>query len=99
MITGKNILSKPLVNEIPPPNLSKNTDQNVRNCPTIGNDPNMRKIPSGVQAPQKDSIPIPTKTVEPDAVLSKIYDAILTNKKKKEKAGTIGGTASGQAPT
>jgi hypothetical protein len=37
--------------------------------------------------------------VEPDAVLSKIYDAILTNKKKKEKAGTIGGIASGQAPT
>jgi len=82
MINGKNIFSKPLVNEIPPPNLSKNTDQNVRNCPTIGNDPNMRKIPSGVQAPQKDSIPLPTKKtnlVEPDAVLSKIYDAILTN--------------------
>jgi len=50
--------------------------------------------------PQRDSIPLPTKKsnlVEPDAVLLKIYDAILTNKKKKEKAGTIGGIASGQA--
>jgi len=37
--------------------------------------------------------------VEPDAVPSKIYDAILTNKKRKEKAGTIGGIASGQGPT
>jgi hypothetical protein len=60
-ITGKNIFSKPHVNEIPPPNLSKNTDQNVRNFHTIGNDPNMQKIPSGVQATQKDSIPLPTK--------------------------------------
>jgi hypothetical protein len=61
----------------------------------------LRKIPTGVKAPtEKDSLP-PKKQdpVEPDAVPSKTYDAILTNKKKKEKAGTIGGIASGQGPT
>jgi hypothetical protein len=63
--------------------------------------PEKRKIPSGVKKPsEKNTLP-PKKPVEtePDAVPSKIYEAIIENKKKKEKAGTIGGIASGQGPT
>jgi hypothetical protein len=55
-----------------------------------------------MEAPHCNPPPLPTKKpdpVEPDAVPSKIYDAILLNKNKKEKAGTIGGIASGQGPT
>ncbi len=39
---------------------------------------------------------VPLHPIQPS--WSKTYDAILTNKKKKEKAGTIGGIASGQVP-
>jgi hypothetical protein len=62
--------------------------------------PNIRKIPFGVKKPsEKNTLPPkkPAQT-EPDAVPSKIYEAIIENKKKKEKAGTIGGIASGQGP-
>jgi hypothetical protein len=59
------------------------------------------EVPTGSK-PAKTNASLPPKRpdpVEPDAVPSKIYDAILTNKKRKEKAGTIGGIASGQGPT
>jgi hypothetical protein len=62
--------------------------------------PNMRKVPSGVKKPS-GKITLPPKKPAPtelDAVPSKIYEAIIENKKKKEKAGTIGGIASGQGP-
>jgi hypothetical protein len=62
---------------------------------------NIRKIPSGVKPPvSKNSLqPKKPASVEPDAVPSKTYEAILSNKKKQEKAGTIGSIASGQGPT
>jgi hypothetical protein len=66
------------------------SDQNAKIRTTAENSPNMQNISTGMQAPQTNSLPLPTKKpdpVEPDAVPSKIYDAILTNKKKKEKAG------------
>jgi hypothetical protein len=63
--------------------------------------PEFRKVPSGVKKPS-EKITLPPKKsdpTEPDAIPSKTYEAILENKKKKEKAGTIGGIASGQGPT
>jgi hypothetical protein len=62
--------------------------------------PNLNN-PSGVKKPNFAN-PLPPKKsdpIEPDAVLSRSYEAIIENKKKKEKAGTIGGIASGQDPT
>ncbi len=60
-----------------------------------------KKIPTGVKKPE-----LPAKNIikntdasEPDAVPSKTYSAIISNKKKNEKASTIGGIASGQDPT
>jgi hypothetical protein len=103
-ITGKNIFSNPALNEYryQIPNLLKKPDPNLRNRTSSENPPNIQKNPASAQTAQNDSLPLPTKKpdpVEPDAVPSKIYDAILANKKKKEKAGTIGGIASGQGPT
>jgi hypothetical protein len=62
--------------------------------------PNLNKVPSGVKKPNfVNSLP-PKKPdpIEPDAVPPKSYEAMIKNKKKKEKAGTIGGIASGQGP-
>jgi hypothetical protein len=96
IITGKNIFSDPN------PNLMKKLDPNLRNRDHSENPINSQKIPVNPRTAQNNSLPLPTKNpdpVEPDAVPSKIYEAILSNKKKKEKAGTIGGIASGQGPT
>ncbi len=103
-ITGKNIFSKPTVGEFryPAPNPAKIIDQNAKIRTTFENSSNMQNISTGMQVPQRNPPPLPTKKpdpVEPDAVPSKIYDAILNNKNKKEKAGTIGGIAYGQGPT
>ncbi len=67
---------------------------------TVNPNLNLNKVPSGVKKPTfANSFP-PKKPdpIEPDAVPPKIYEAIIENKKKKEKAGTIGGIASGQGP-
>jgi hypothetical protein len=103
-ITGKNIFSKLPSGEFwyPNPNSAKNSDQNAKTNTSFENYSNMQNSASGFEAPPRNPPPLPTKKqvpVEPDAVPSKIYDAILTNKNKKEKAGTIGGIASGQGPT
>ncbi len=81
-ITGKNIFSKPTVGEYryPIPNPAKKFDQSAKIRTTAENSPNMQNIPTRVQAPQIKSLSLPTKKpdpVEPDAVPSKIYDAIL----------------------
>jgi hypothetical protein len=60
-----------------------------------------KKIPTGVKKPElpgKNNSKN-TDASEPDAVPSKTYSAIISNKKKNEKASTIGGIASGQDPT
>jgi hypothetical protein len=103
-ITGKNIFSKQTSGEFryPIPNSAKNSDQNAKTNTTFESSSNMQNTATGFEAPHCNPPPLPTKKavpVEPDAVPSKIYDAILTNKNKKEKAGTIGGIASGQGPT
>jgi hypothetical protein len=100
-IRGKNIFVEPPKSKgsaLNPENVSSQTSQNMTDTETASN---IRKVPSGVKPPNpKNSLP-PKKTapVEPDAVPSKTYEAILANKKKQEKAGTIGGIASGQGPT
>jgi hypothetical protein len=103
-ITGKNIFSKLTSGEFrfPTPNSAKNSDQIAKTNTTFESYSNMQNTASGFETPPCNPPPLPTKKpvpVEPDAVPSKIYDAILTNKNKKEKAGTIGGIASGQGPT
>jgi hypothetical protein len=61
------------------------------------NEKSFKKVPTGVKKPE---IPVKNSDVsEPDAVPSKTYSVIISNKKKNEKASTIGGIASGQDPT
>jgi len=67
---------------------------------TVNPNLNQNKVPAGVKKPTHIN-PLPPKkpdSIEPDAVPPKSYEAIIENKKKKEKAGTIGGIASGQGP-
>jgi hypothetical protein len=81
-------------------NLASNPDHNVSESAAGTINPNLNKVPSGVKKPNFAN-PLPPKKpdpIEPDAVPSKSYEAIIENKKKKEKAGTIGGIASGQGP-
>jgi hypothetical protein len=87
MIAGKNIFQNQPVN----PNLNQSYDfeRTMRNLKHAEIDQNLRKVPTGVQAPKpSDSLP-PKKFVpaEPDAVPSKIYDAILLNKTKIGESG------------
>jgi hypothetical protein len=58
-----------------------------------------RKVPTSVKIQNKPLNTERSAPSEPDAVPSKTYAAILKNKKSSEKAGTIGGIASGQGPT
>ncbi len=92
-VTGKNIFQKQ--HENPNSNQSRDLERKMKNLKHAGFDQNMRKIPTGVQAPKpSDSLP-PKKIspVEPDAVPLKTYDAILLNK-EKEKA-SLGGEKKG----
>jgi hypothetical protein len=80
---------------------AKDQNRNGKNTESGGksnlNENTFKKVPTGVKKPV-----IPPKTTdvsEADAVPSKTYSAIITNKKKNEKASTIGGIASGQDPT
>jgi hypothetical protein len=99
LVMGKNIFQNQQENMN---SYSFDFEKKMKNLKQAGIDQNLRKIPTGVQAPKpSDSLPSkktsPISPGEPDAVPSKTYDAILLNKKKQEKAGTIGGIASGQA--
>jgi hypothetical protein len=100
-IRGKNIFAEPTTSKDPALNPENFSSQNSRNLTETDTESNIRKIPSGVKPPvSKNSLqPKKPASVEPDAVPSKTYEAILSNKKKQEKAGTIGGIASGQGPT
>ncbi len=80
---------------------AKDQNRNVKNIESGGksnqNENTFKKVPTGVKNPE-----IPPKTMdvsEADAVPSKTYSAIISNKKKNEKASTICGIASGQDPT
>jgi hypothetical protein len=102
-ITGKFIFQSD-GNTDPPASFNRSNpailDPKPLHASTASN-PESRKIPSGVKNPS-EKITLPQKKsdpTEPDAIPSKTYEAILENKKKKEKAGTIGGIASGQGPT
>jgi hypothetical protein len=57
------------------------------------------KVPTGVKKPIQAKNTEGTASSEPNAIPSKTYTAIIKNKKNSEKAGTIGGIASGQGPT
>jgi hypothetical protein len=57
------------------------------------------KVPTGVKKPTIAKNNEGTASSEPNAIPSKTYTAIIKNKKNSEKAGTIGGIASGQGPT
>jgi hypothetical protein len=88
-IAGKNIFQKPPISPIP--NHSNIFEKTMRNTKQAEIDLNMRKVPTGVQAP-KPSISLPPKKlepVEPDAVPSKTYDAILSNKKNRRKRAPL----------
>ncbi len=99
LVQGKNIFENPVSgtgSENNPTHYCETRTKPSQNLNTGG-----KEIPTGSQA-TKTNVSLPPKRpdpVEPDAVPSKTYDAILTNKKRKEKAGTIGGIASGQGPT
>jgi hypothetical protein len=80
---------------------AREQNRNVKNVESGGknnkNDNSFKKVPTGVKKPE---IPPKNSDVsEADAVPSKTYSAIISNKKKNEKASTIGGIASGQDPT
>jgi len=60
---------------------------------------NSMKVPTGVKKPFQAKNVEGTASSEPNAIPSKTYSAIIKNKKNSEKAGTIGGIASGQGPT
>jgi hypothetical protein len=60
---------------------------------------NSMKVPTGVKKPIQAKNVEGTASSEPNAIPSKTYTAIIKNKKNSEKAGTIGGIASGQGPT
>ena len=82
------------------PNLHSNPKPNTSDTGSGNSNANLNKVPSGVKLPNFAN-PLPPKkpdSIEPDAVPPKSYEAIIENKKKKEKAGTIGGIASGQGP-
>jgi hypothetical protein len=83
------------------PNLVRNPDPNVSEFAAGLINPNLNKVPSGFKKPNFANPLPPRKSdpIEPDAVPSRSYEAIIENKKKKEKAGTIGSIASGQGPT
>ena len=88
-IRGKNIFEEPSTSKDPILNPENSSSQNSRNLTESGNDLNIRKVPSGIKPPtSKDSLP-PKKSdpVEPDAVPSKTYEAILTNKQKTGESG------------
>jgi hypothetical protein len=98
-VQGKNIFENPSSGTGPENNSAHYCETRTdlsQNLNTGGTE-----VPTGSKA-SKTNVSLPPKRpdpVEPDAVPSKTYDAILTNKKRKEKAGTIGGIASGQGPT
>jgi hypothetical protein len=80
---------------------ARELNRNVKNVESGGknnkNDNSFKKVPTGVKKPEIP--PKNTDVSEADAVPSKTYSAIISNKKKNEKASTIGGIASGQDPT
>ncbi len=99
LVQGKNIFENPpsgTGSENNPAQYCEPRTDHSQKQNTGGNEvPTGSKAPSiNVSFPPKRPVP-----AEPDAVPSKTYNAILTNKKRKEKAGTIGGIASGQGPT
>ena len=92
-----NISEKKIQNN---PNLPCTSKPNASDSGSGNTNANLNKVPSGVKAPIFPN-PLPPKKpdqIEPDAVPPKSYEAIIENKKRKEKAGTIGGIASGQGP-
>jgi hypothetical protein len=89
LVAGKNIFQKQSNN--PNFNQSNIFEKTMRNLKHAETDQNFRKVPTGVQAPKpSDSLP-PKKfaPVEPDAVPSKTYDAILLNKKNRRKRAPL----------
>jgi hypothetical protein len=106
-IPGINIFQTEGIEKIFEKKIQNNTNSTRNPGPTVSESaadpisPNLNKVPSGVKKPNFAN-PLPPKKsdpIEPDAVPSRSYEAIIENKKKKEKAGTIGGIASGQGPT
>jgi hypothetical protein len=95
IITGKNIFSD--LN----PNLMKKPDPNLRNRDHSENPINSQKIPFNPRTAQNKPLPLPTEKpdpVEPDAVPSKIYDAILSNKKRRRKRAPLVASLPARAP-
>jgi hypothetical protein len=82
---------------------AKEQNRNGKNIESGGksnqNENTFKKVPTGVKKPEPEIPPKTTDVSEADAVPSKTYSAIISNKKKNEKASTIGGIASGQDPT
>jgi hypothetical protein len=80
---------------------AKEQNRNGKNVESGGknnkNENSFKKVPTGVKKPE---IPAKNSDVsEADGVPSRTYSAIISNKKKNEKASTIGCIASGQDPT
>ena len=90
LVMGKNIFQNQ--HENLNSNLSLDLERKMKNLKQAGFDQNLRKIPTGVQAPKPShSLPpkkiSPMSPVKPEAVPSKTYDAILLNKKKTGESG------------
>jgi hypothetical protein len=82
------------------PNLVRNPDPNVSEFAAGLINPNLNKVPSGFKKPNFAN-PLPPKKsdpIEPDAVPSRSYEAIIEKKKRRRKRAPLVASLPARAP-
>ncbi len=94
---AENTVEKKIQNN---PNSARNPDPNASDSAAGLINPNLNKVPSGVKKPNFAN-PLPPKKpdpIEPDAVPSRSYEAIIKNKKRRRKRAPLVASLPARAP-